>query len=267
MKKCLIAMVMGMVFGLMPVGSRAVPVGLELVLMADVSGSLDATDFSLQRLGYAAAFQSAAVQNAILNSTLGSIAVTLVYWSDSPVQSVPWTLINSAASANAFAAAIAAVVRPSFGGTDMIEAMNFSAGLFNNNGFEGVRRVIDVSGDGAQSEPPCTFSQLNCPALQVARNNALAGGVTTINALWIDDRDFFGDDPTDLINAFAYGTLNVLGGLNPFQSLVDEFADFGPAIQSKLVREFQKAPEPGTTALLGIALLLALGMVRRRRSA
>lgn len=267
MKKCLIAMLMGMVFGLMPAASRAVPVGLELVLMADVSGSLDATDFNLQRDGYVTAFQSAAVQNAILGSTLGSIAVTLVYWSTAPVQSVPWTLINSAASANAFAAAIAAAPRPSSGSTNMIGAMNFSAPLFNNNGFEGVRRVIDVSGDGAQSDPPCTFDQLNCPGLQTARANALAGGVTTINALWIDDRDFFGDDPTDIINALAYGTLNVIGGVNPFQNIVDDFPDFAAAIRGKLVREVQGAPEPGTTALLGIALLLAVGMVRRRRSA
>jgi hypothetical protein len=53
--------------------------------------------------------------------------------------------------------------------------------------------VIDIVGDGAESEV-CSFSAAVCAPLQAARAASLAGGVTTINALWIGDRDFFGDD-------------------------------------------------------------------------
>jgi hypothetical protein len=64
--------------------------------------------------------------------------------------------------------------------------------------------VIDIVGDSAESEV-CSFSAAVCAPLQAARAAALAGGVTTINALWIDDRDFFGDDHADQVQALPYG--------------------------------------------------------------
>ena len=86
----------------MPAPASAVPVDLELLLLADVSGSLDVTDFTLQRDGYAAAFQNAGIVSQIENGSIGSIAVQLVYWSDAQAVAVPWTLISDAASSNAF---------------------------------------------------------------------------------------------------------------------------------------------------------------------
>ena len=131
----------------------AVAVDLELQLLVDVSGSIDAGEFLLQRDGYAAAFQNVSIQNAIANGAIGSIAVQLIYWSSGSQQqvAVDWTPVSDAASANALAAAISATARPFNGGTGPQSAMAFGAPLFDNNGFEGTRLVMDVSGDGTRN--------------------------------------------------------------------------------------------------------------------
>lgn len=243
--------------------AQAVPVALELALMADVSGSVDTADFNLQRLGYQHAFEDAAVQAAIAASPNG-IAVSLIYWSDAVVQTIGWTHLTDAVSANAFAAAIAAAGRPFSGGTGMTNAMTFTSGLFTNNGFEGRREVIDVSGDGSESNL-CSSFVGTCVPLQNARNAFLAGGsARAINALWIDDRDFFGDDPADAINAFQYGITNVIGGAGAFQAIAQDFNTFEGEIISKIGREIiHETPEPSVLSLLGLGLL-GLAWTRRR---
>jgi hypothetical protein len=247
------------VFVFLPGSVFATSVGTELILLADVSGSLDATDFNLQRDGYAAAFRDADVINAIMSET-GGIAVTLVYWSDGQVQSVGWTQITDAVSSNAFADAIMAAVRPSSGGTRMANAMNYAAGLFNN-GYESTRQVVDVSGDGADSDNG--YMNANAPNVQAARDNLVANGADMINALWIDDRDFFGDDLEDIVKAVPYGQNNVIYGSGSFSWIVNSYQDFEGAVKNKIYTEIHGVPEPATMLLLGPGLI-GLAALRRR---
>ncbi len=223
-------------------------VGLELSLLVDVSGSVDATEFNLQRSGYVQAFQSAAVQNAILGSTNGSIAVNLIYWSGAGEQStaVGFTLINSVASANAFAAAINATARPFSGSTAPGSAINFAVPLFSSNLFDAPRQVIDVSGDGAENDGANTLT---------ARNNALAAGIDTINGLPI-----LGE-----AGLLAFYQNNIQGGAGSFTTAAANFAAFATAIENKLVTEINNTvPEPASIVFLLSAMGLT-GLVARRR--
>lgn len=237
----------------MPVAAFAIaftPVGLELQLLVDVSGSINTTEFDLQRTGYANAFGSAAVKAAIAGNPTGSIAAQLIYWSNGAQQSiaVPWTLIDSAAASDAFGAAILAAVRPFADLTAPGSAINFAAPLFATNLFTAPRQVMDVSGDGVQNDGASTSA---------ARDAALAGDTDAINGIVI------GGD----LGVLAFYTGSVIGGAGSFVMTAADFDAFGAAIQDKLEKEIIEAPFPATILLMGAGLLGMGALASRRRSA
>jgi hypothetical protein len=156
--------------------ARAAEVDLLLVLAVDASGSVSDDRFELQRQGYADAFRNPRLHNAVASGPTQSIAVTMFQWTGPRLQApaVAWTRIGSAAEAIAFAEHIERAPRMLFGGgTSISGAIDHGMRLLSLSPFTGHRRVIDVSGDGANNRgrPPAE-----------ARDDAVGQGVT-INGL------------------------------------------------------------------------------------
>src|SRR5919197_5141491 len=113
-------------------------VDLQLVLAVDASGSVDQRRFELQMQGYVAAFRDPRVLQAIQSGATQAIAVTMVQWTGPAlqIQVLPWSLINNATAANAFAAAIMATPRPLFsGGTSISGVIAYAVPLLRESPF------------------------------------------------------------------------------------------------------------------------------------
>jgi|CXWL01.1.fsa_nt_gi hypothetical protein len=193
------------------------PVDLQLQLLADVSGSVNGTEFDQQRDGYVAAFQNGVVHTNIGNYP-NCIAVQLIYWSGDAQQSiaVPWTQLCNATDSNAFAASIAGVVRPFGGQTAPGSAINFGYPLFDIT-FTGGKKVIDVSGDGEQNDGDDTSD---------ARDAALVAGINQINGITIGNED----------NVLTFYPANIQAGVGSFVDNSD-FVGFEPSIIAKILKE------------------------------
>ncbi|MEO5939097.1 MAG: DUF1194 domain-containing protein [Sphingomonas sp.] len=242
------AAVLGMGMLMAPTVAQAQTVDIELALLVDVSGSVDTTEFNLQRQGYVNAFNDAAIQ-AVFQSGK-SAGITLIYWSGAGEQSqaVGWTLVNSAASSAAFAALIAATSRPFSGQTAIGSALNYITPSFFNNTFTSAKQIIDVSGDGATNDGADTLA---------ARNAALAAGIDQINGLPI-----LGE-----AGLLAFYQTNVQGGAGSFTTPADSFATFDAALKSKIGRELTGGvPEPTTWAMMVMGFGAVGFSLRRRRN-
>jgi hypothetical protein len=164
---------------LLPIGLPAwaqTAVDLELVLAVDASGSVSHERFMLQQGGYVAAFRNPRLLQAIRSGSAASIAVTMTQWTGPAmqVQVVPWALIADEASMLAFADAIEKAPRQLFGGgTSISGAIDHAMALFNTSKYKGARRVIDISGDGANNRGRASAE---------ARDEAVRAGVV-INGL------------------------------------------------------------------------------------
>jgi hypothetical protein len=206
--------------------NAGVEVDVELVMAIDISYSMDYDELALQREGYVQALTSSEFLNALKQGTNGKVAVTLVEWAGSNDQRVvlPWRLIDGPATAEAVAAEMAkAPVRRAYR-TSISGALMFSAALFENNGFRGIRRVIDVSGDGTNNQGLIVTG---------VRDEVVAKGIT-INGLPIMLKE---PQPgsIDIKDLDIYYEDCVIGGPGAFVVPIREREKFKDAIRTKLV--------------------------------
>ena len=207
------------------------PVDVELILAVDVSWSMDEGEQRLQRDGYIAALRSPEVQRAIIEGGHGKVAVTYVEWAGAFSQAVvvPWTLIDSKESADGFAYRLSNEEPARERRTSIAAAIDYVAPMFEGNGFAGLRRVIDISGDGPNNQGRLVTE---------ARDAAAARGIT-INGLPLMTSNSAGGYATwgSIPDLDRYYADCVIGGPGAFMIPVTDWAQFPAAVRRKLVLE------------------------------
>lgn len=199
-----------------------IDVDLTLILAVDCSWSITDDEFDLQMQATAAAFRHPAVINAITSGQRGRIAITVMQWSDPQQQSIslPWLMIEDAASAHSAASRIAAVPRQVHGGSTSISAaIQFATAHILKSPYASARQVIDVSGDGRNNSGGRP---------ELSRDLATRLGLT-INGLTILSKEHAILD--------EYYRKRVIGGPGSFVEIANDRRAYPEAILRKLLRE------------------------------
>jgi hypothetical protein len=218
-----------------PPPAAATDVDVELIIAVDVSYSMDPDEQALQREGYITGLNSPEFLGALRQGIHGRIAVTYFEWAGASDQRVvvPWRVIDSPATAKAFTDAIAAAPYRRAYRTSISGALQFALPLFADSGVRGLRRVIDVSGDGVnnQGDP-----------VAIVRDEVLERGIT-INGLPILLKR---PSPAtmDIENLDVYYEDCVIGGPSAFVIPIRERDQFREATRTKLVQEIAGREPP-----------------------
>lgn len=211
-------------------------VDLELILAVDVSRSMNSWRLAMQREGYVAAFRDPEVLRAIQSGPQGRIAVTYVEWSGKRMQNVliPWRTIATRQDAMAFADQLVDQATTRSRRTSISAMLLKAAEMFERSGVRGLRKVIDVSGDGPNNSGP---------SLVAARNALLQRGIV-INGLPIlaEPADLPGY--LELENLDLYYRDCVIGGPGSFLIPVSSMQNFAKAVRKKLILEIAGGGQP-----------------------
>ena len=213
----------------------AVQVDVELVIAVDISYSMDPEEQALQREGYIQALTSREFLTALREGANGKIAIIYFEWAGANDQKIvmPWRLIDGPEAADAVAAEIARAPYRRASRTSISGALKFAKPLFDNSGYRGLRRVIDVSGDGANNSGDL---------VALTRDAVLSAGIT-INGLPIMlNRPNFGS--VDINELDIYYEDCVTGGAGSFVIPIRDRSEFVKATRTKLVLEIaSREPE------------------------
>jgi hypothetical protein len=234
-----LAPVAALVLSLLSIGSaRAEDVDVALVLVTDVSRSIDDSEYKLEKDGYTSAFLNQRVLEAIQGGPNGKIAVSYVEFASSfEVRVVlDWTVIRDKGSAQSFVDQLAAAPRSFWGRTSISAGIDQAVQLLAENGLTATRRVIDVCGDGTNNAGR---------EVPDARDDAVKAGIT-INGLAIINEHPVSwtfahvQPPGGLAN---YYRENVTGGPGSFVLEMHDFSMFGEAMTRKLIDEIAAGPQ------------------------
>jgi hypothetical protein len=206
----------------------AMPVDVELVIAVDVSYSMDPDEQALQREGYITGLTSRDFLQALRGGMHGKVAASYFEWAGPYDQKiiVPWRLIDGPEAADAFANEIVRAPYRRASRTSISGALAFAKPLFDGSGYRGIRRVIDVSGDGVNNSGDL---------VTLARDDVVAEGIT-INGLpiMLKRPNSF---TMDIENLDIYYEDCVIGGPGAFVIPIREREQFKEATRTKLVQE------------------------------
>lgn len=213
--------------------SGVTEVDVELVLAVDISFSMDPEEQELQREGYIHALTSTEFMRALRDGIHGRIALTYFEWANVNDRRVivPWRLIDGPEAADAFVAEVARAPYRRASRTSVSGALEFGAQLLENSGFKGLRKVIDVSGDGVNN---------NGPPVTIIRDEVLSKGIV-INGLPIMIKQQF-NSGMDIEMLDVYFEDCVIGGPGSFVIPIKEREKFKEATRTKLVQEIAALP-------------------------
>ncbi|MBL6428651.1 MAG: DUF1194 domain-containing protein [Maritimibacter sp.] len=236
-----LALLVALILSASPLRAQPILVDLELALMVDVSRSVSYHELEIQRRGYAAALRSDALADAVGSGAMGRIAITYVEWAGSQREIVPWTLIESREDLHAFADALTVTFNPTMRRTSISEALAYATAAINSNDYDGIRRVIDVSGDGPNNQGRHVEEMRDAAISQGIVINGLP--LLTQDGLWslwsIDDLDVYYRDC-------------VIGGPGAFVVPVLGWEDFADAVLQKLVMEVFIGSIPPTEQIIPV---------------
>lgn len=211
-------------------------VDLLLVLAADVSRSVDAYKFQLQREGYAAAIADRRVLDAIRAGRNGRIGVLFMEWSGIGNQKVviDWTIIDGNQAAQAFGDRLLESPRAFADRTSISGGIGVAAAQFARAPFAAERQTIDVSGDGTNNAGG---------DVTLARDAALRTGININGLVILSDHPLswnpeHTNPPGGLVK---YYRDNVIGGPGSFVMVAKDFNSFGDAIIKKMIAEIADA--------------------------
>jgi Protein of unknown function (DUF1194)/EamA-like transporter family len=219
-------------------------VDVLLVLAADVSYSINAREYDLQRAGYVAALTSHPVLSSIVGGSYGRVGICYIEWSGNAAQKVvvDWTMIDSAETARAFAKRIAASLRSFAERTSISAAIDFSVDRLNQAPFASAARIIDISGDGDNNAGRGVAN---------ARDDAVRQGIT-INGLVIINNDPIAAEHTKPIGGLVgYFGRDVVGGPKSFVAVANDFRAFGRVLEKKMATEISQASNGHRFAAVG----------------
>jgi Protein of unknown function (DUF1194) len=228
-------------------------VDVQLVLAVDVSYSMDMDELAIQREGYAQALVSKDFLQALKTGPNGKVAVTYFEWAASSDQKIiiPWRVIDGPESADAVAAEILKTPIRRASRTSISGAIYFAMPLFDDSPYKGLRRVIDISGDGPNN---------NGGPITIARDEALSKGII-INGLPIMVKEP-SYSTMDIDNLDFYYEDCVIGGPGSFVVSIKDREKFKEAIRTKLLLEVagrtpekvpvaEKEKEPRVSCMIG----------------
>jgi hypothetical protein len=219
-------------------------VDLLLVLASDVSRSVDAEKFKLQREGYAAAISDKRVLEAVSAGRNRRIAVLFLEWSGAGNQKVviDWTIVDGPKTAQEFGDRLLESPRSFADRTSISAGIDFAVAQFARAPFTAERQTIDVSGDGTNNAGRNVTQ---------SRDEALALGITINGLVILSDRPLpWNPEHTNPPGGLAnYYRDNVAGGPGSFVMEAKDFGSFGQAIVKKMIAEIADAAMPGAPTL------------------